>query len=477
MSTGADQDVIVIGGGIGGMIAANRAAQLGLKATVLEQGDDRYPCNSRYTGGTLHICTRDIMLEEETQRQLIIDYSAGFVRDDLAKVISTHGRRAVRWLQEEGLKFIRASGSEHHKWTLAPPGRVRPGLDWEGRSGDVLLRTLEQQLNKRGGAVVRNTRARSLINEGGKCTGVVAECGGVNKDYRARAVVIADGGFQGNPELVKRYISGHPERLKQRGAGTGRGDGLLMAQAFGAATTGLDRFYGHVLCRDALTNEMLWPYPYLDPLVTAGIVVTVTGQRFVDEGRGGTYTANFIAQLDDPLSAFTIFDHDIWEQPGRFGLIPPNPHLANEGGTMHKAADLAALAKAAGINGVALQATVAAYNKALAEQTEKPLSLTPLRSTKKYKAMPIVKPPFYAVPAVSGITYTMGGIVISAHAQALREDGKAIEGLYVAGAAAGGMEGGPEIAYVGGLSKGGVTGLAAAEHIAEWLGKSPAITH
>ena len=104
MSTGADQDVIVIGGGIGGMIAANRAAQLGLKATVLEQGDDRYPCNSRYTGGTLHICTRDIMLEEETQRQLIIDYSAGFVRDDLAKVISTHGRRAVRWLQEEGVE-------------------------------------------------------------------------------------------------------------------------------------------------------------------------------------------------------------------------------------------------------------------------------------------------------------------------------------------------------------------------------------
>ena len=49
--------------------AAIRAAQLGLKAVVLEQGDGKYPCNSRYTGGTLHICSRDIMLDEETQRR------------------------------------------------------------------------------------------------------------------------------------------------------------------------------------------------------------------------------------------------------------------------------------------------------------------------------------------------------------------------------------------------------------------------
>jgi len=59
-----------------------------------------------------------------------------------------------------------------------------------------------------------------------------------------------------------------------------------MAQALGAAVTGTDRFYGHVLSRDALHNDQLWPYPYLDSLVTAGIVVNAAGERFADEGAG-----------------------------------------------------------------------------------------------------------------------------------------------------------------------------------------------
>ena len=60
----------------------------------------------------------------------------------------------------------------------------------------------------------------------------------------------------------------------------------------------------------------------------------------------------------------------------------------------------------------------------------------------------------------------MGGIAIDEHARALRDSGEAISGLYVAGGAAGGLEGGPEVGYVGGLVKCGVTALIAAEHIA-----------
>ncbi|MCC7081048.1 MAG: FAD-binding protein, partial [Burkholderiales bacterium] len=55
----------VVGGGMAGLVAANRAAQLGLKVLVLEQSEaDRYLCNSRYTGGTLHVAMSDIMLDE-----------------------------------------------------------------------------------------------------------------------------------------------------------------------------------------------------------------------------------------------------------------------------------------------------------------------------------------------------------------------------------------------------------------------------
>ena len=458
-------DVVVVGGGIAGLVTANRLGQLGRRAVVLEQGsEERYLCNSRYTGGTLHVAMRDIMSDESALQREIIESTGGFVSDVLAGVIAREGQRVVRWLQEEGLRFMKVSGAEHHKWVLAPPGRTRPGLDWEGRAGDVLLRTLEANLVKRGGSVVRNTRGRSLIIEEGECRGVVAQQAEHEIRYRTRAVVLADGGFQGNAALVKQYICEHPERLKQRGAGTGRGDGLQMAIAAGARAVGTDRFYGHVLSRDAMTNDKLWPYPYLDSVATAGIVVGAMGERFVDEGRGGVYIANAIAKLADPLSTTVIFDQAIWDGPGRFGLIQPNPHLPAVGGTLLCADDLAALARRLGMEPGGLVDTVRSYNDAVA--TGASSTLEPARRTSRYQARPIAVAPFYAAPACSGITNTMGGIAINEHAQALSEDGSAIVGLYVAGAATGGLEGGPEIGYVGGLVKGGVTGLRAAEHIA-----------
>jgi fumarate reductase flavoprotein subunit len=466
-------DVAIVGGGIAGLIAANRAAQLGLRPIVLEQGSaEKYLCNTRYTGGTLHICLREITLDEETLRHQILASSEGFVRPELADVIAREGRRVVKWLQDEGMRFMRASASEYHKWVLAPPGRSRPGLDWEGRAGDVLLRTLESRLASRKGALVRGVRAISLLMEDRRCMGVVAEANGVAQTYPVRAVMIADGGFQGNPELLARYISKHPERLKQRGAGTGRGDGLKMAAAAGAELVGLDRFYGHTLSKDALTNDNLWPYPYLDSLVTAGIVVGADGLRFTDEGRGGVYVANAVAQLDNPLGASVIFDSAIWESAGRNGLIPANPHLEREGATLRRGNTLDALATAASIDGEALERTVAEYNESLAAgRTDS--ALQPPRRTARYKALPIAQPPFHAVPMCAGITYTMGGIRVNEHASALRADGSVIEGLYALGSSTGGLEGGPAVGYTGGLAKSGVTALVAAEHAAERL-KQPA---
>ncbi|MBI3937867.1 MAG: FAD-binding protein [Betaproteobacteria bacterium] len=459
------EDVAVVGGGIAGLVTANRLAQLGLRAAVLEQGSaERYLCNTRYTGGTFHVCFRDVMSDEGALRQAILEATGGFADETLAGAIALEGRRVVRWLQDEGARFIKASAAEYHRWVLAPPGRTRPGLDWEGRAGDVLLRTLEANLSRRGGSVARNTRARSLIIEQGRCRGVVARQGDGEICFLTRAVVLADGGFQGNAALVRQYICARPERLKQRGAGTGRGDGLQMAIAAGAKLAGVDRFYGHVLSRDAMTNDRLWPYPYLDSLATAGVVVGPAGERFVDEGRGGVYIANAIARLADPLSAAIIFDHAIWEGPGRNGLIPANPHLPAVGGTLIRAGDLEALARELGVPPRPLLDTVRGYDDAIHRGAL--ASLAPARRSSRHRACPVAVAPFYAAPVCAGITNTMGGVAINEHAQALREDGSVIPGLYAAGAATGGLEGGPEVGYVGGLVKCGVTGLRAAEHIA-----------
>jgi fumarate reductase flavoprotein subunit len=466
----SETDIVVVGGGIAGLTAANRAAQLGLKALVLEKGtEDKYLCNTRYTGGTLHVCMSDIMSGEDALLEKIETVCADIARPDLARAIAQDAERAVRWLQGEGCKFLKASASPHHRWVLAPPGRTRPGLDWEGRAGDVLLRRLGGNLEERGGKLQRGARATKLLLEDGRCVGVVAEVDGKEIEYRASAVVIADGGFQSSPEHLAKYITPNPSKLFQRNAESGTGDGLRLASAAGADLRGMDRFYGHLLSIDAPHRERLWPYPYLDALVVAGILIGPDGKRFCDEGMGGVYATNCVAQLSDPLSSIVIFDHEIWEKAGKQGLISANPHLPNEGGTLHITDTLEELSEKIGLSNTVisnrvLSQTVDDYNAAL--KNESFGALLPSRSTAKGSPQPIRTPPFYAAPARAGITYTMGGIAIDGDARALRPDDTVIEGLYAAGASTGGLEGGAKVGYVGGLSKSAITGLRAAEHAA-----------
>ncbi len=458
-------DVVVVGGGIAGMVAANRAAELGRKVLLLERGaEPKYLCNSRYTGGTFHVCMDDIMAGHDKLLALIERMTGGFARPDLMESIARDAERSVRWLQQQGIRFIKASAAAHQGWVVAPPGRTRPGLEWEGRSGDVMLRTLEAAFLARCGQVLRGTRAMALQMQGDRCIGVRAQQATGEISISADAVVLADGGFQGNPKLMAAHITAAPEKIRQRGAGTGLGDGLRMAQEVGAALVGLDRFYGHLLSIDALHNDQLWPYPYPDAVATAAIVVGPDGKRFADEGMGGVYLANAIAKLPDALSAVIILDDAVWQGPGKNGLVPANPHLPNVGGTFHTAGDLATLAAKAGLPADAVTATVASYNAAFA--AGQLAGLTPTRTADRYKPMSLLKAPFHALPVCAGITNTMGGVAIDGDARVLRADGGPIEGLYAAGATSGGLEGGASVGYVGGLVKGAVFGLRAAEHLA-----------
>jgi len=465
-------DLVCVGGGMAGLIGGYRAAELGLRACVLERGsDERYLCNSRFTGGTFHVCLRDIMSDESELNAAILADTEGAAPAALAGTIARDGRRLVRWLQSLGARFMKASPAAYHNWVLAPPRPAQPGLDWEGRGGDVLLRSLARKLEERGGRIVRGARATALLMENGRSTGVEVEVGGAKRTLSTRAVLLADGGFQGNPELVRQYVSPAPERVRQRGAGTGIGDGLVMARIAGARIIESPNFYGHVLARDAMANEKLWPYPTFDSLCAAGILVDTSGRRIGDEGRSGVYTANVIARHADPLSTFAIFDAAIWNETGKRDLIPPNPHLERCGGTLLGAPTLAALAEMAGIAPEGLQITVQEYNAAVAAGTCG--SLAPARTPDRYRPFPIAKPPFHAVPLCAGITYTMGGIAVDEHGCVEREGGGTVSGLYAAGSTVGGVDGGPHAGYVGGLVKAGVLGLRAAEHLAAALKDTP----
>jgi fumarate reductase flavoprotein subunit len=469
MASRTDWDVVVVGGGLGGLSTASRAAQLGLKAAVLERGTEtQYLCNSRFSGGILHISQHNVQEPAEHLVQVIQEATLDECDPALARALAQDGRRAVAWLRDEGAKFIRVGQIVWQQHVLAPPRPITPGLDWKGRGPDVTLRTLEANLVQRGGAVLRGTAARALMEVAGRCVGVEAERERQVIQFGAKAVVIADGGYQANFDLIGKHITPAPEKLKQRGAATGVGDGLRMAQSLGAAVTRLDAFYGHMLSRDSFHNDKVWPYPQLDELGTAGIVIDARGERFTDEGMGGVYVANMIARLPDPLSTWAVFDDAVWNGPGKGARIPANPNLVKAGGTVHEARTLAALAEIMGVPAERFELTVSGYNQALAAGELQ--SLVPRRTSTRIAAMPVAKPPFYAVPLCAGITYTMGGIAIDPDARVLRAGGGSIDGLYAVGTATGGLEGGSGVGYVGGLIKATTFGIRAAERIGASLG-------
>ena len=118
----------------------------------------------------------------------------------------------------------------------SPPRTLSAGLDWQGRGPDVILQTLGANLKRRGGTLMRGTRARRLRMEQGRCIGLIAEQNGQSVEVEA-TVLLADGGFQGNPDLVRRFISPRPDALTQRNAGSGAGDALIMAEEAGARLT------------------------------------------------------------------------------------------------------------------------------------------------------------------------------------------------------------------------------------------------
>ena len=338
------------------------------------------------------------------------------------------------------------------------------GQDWQGRGPDLMIARLKDRLEQRQGRMLLDTRAAGLRMQDGRCVGLTARHDGAELALSARAVVIADGGFPGDPELFRRHIGPRPELVLQRHAGTAVGDGIRIAAEAGAALTPLDQFYGHLMSRDAMENDGLWPYPQIDAVATAAIVVDRDGKRLLDEGLGGISITNDLARLDDPLCATVICDAAIWDTAGRSAQIPPNPQLEAGGGTLHRADTIDDLARLAGLDPACLGETVAAYNDAVRDGSL--ASLSPPRSTKSGVPRPIEALPFFAIPICAGITNTMGGIAIDGNGRVRRRDDSTIEGLYAAGGCTGGLEGGGALGYVGGLIKACVFGLRAAEDAA-----------
>ena len=124
--TTENTDLVIVGGGIAGLVAANRALDLGLRAHVLEaQLEAKYPCATRMSGGVFHVIFRSVATPPDELYKAIVEGTEGYADLTLARAIADNAARAVDWLRAHGIIFGRLDSDSG--WDDKP--RVgRPGL-------------------------------------------------------------------------------------------------------------------------------------------------------------------------------------------------------------------------------------------------------------------------------------------------------------------------------------------------------------
>lgn len=465
-------DLVVVGAGLAGSVGAARAASLGRRVLLLDAAaDPSGGGNSAMSWGSLHVATVPMTAPVGQLRRRIETVTGGQARPDLAEAMAASCGRALAWLLWYGVR-VEEPTATRWKAILAPiRAQDDPVHAWPGRGPQLALRRLQLVLVSLGGEVLAATRARELVRDGdGRVSGVVTAGGRL---IRARAVLLADGGFQSNPELRKRHLGPAADRIFIRGGDSNQGDGLVMGEAAGAKLVHMQSFYGRCLHRDALTNDRLWPMPFLDDLLTFGIVVDVAGRRLVDEALGGIVAANVVARTADPRGASVVLDERTWRAAhGRAGYSgsggadqpPANPEIERRGGVIHRDADVRGLARRAGIDPDGLARTVREYSAAASAGTAAALAVPRTGAPRPLEGL------LLAIPLIPSVTFTMGGLLTDADGRVLDVEERRIAGLYAAGGTASGLQGslagGTAASYVGGLAIALVFGLLAAEAVA-----------
>lgn len=434
------------------MVAARRLQQLGVDVTVLEKSEIEGGFgNAVISGGLIHVAWEPPDSPPDIKHKRLVTETEGEIDPALARALAEQSARVIPWLQAEGIEMRPKTDEPATKYTLYPfrsghARRLMPGLgpartmtrlyeSFRAYDGDLRLGAAAHSLRS-GGAGWRVAFGRSAIE--------------------ARNVIFADGGFQANPELLSRYVGPNAGLCLLRGTTTGTGDGLRMLLENGAGAVGLGRVYGHLVSRDSLHSDELWPFPHLDELALEGLVIARAGDRFPVTTTSPVGLVTQLARTEDPRGYTVVFDHDLWTGPagrGKLGLPAPNPELAARGGHLASSETIEGLATELGLSRDRFTAAVAQHNAGPGART-------------------LAHPPFYGARMVPGITFTMGGTMIGPDAAVLTPDRSPLPGLFAAGSTTGGIQGGPNGGYVGGLAIAATFGLIAADSVAKRLGRA-----
>jgi 3-oxosteroid 1-dehydrogenase len=543
-----ETDLLVVGSGVTGAVAALAARAEGLRVIVVEK-TDRLGGNSAMSGGMMWVPNNPLQHENGVPDSA--EQAAAYLTAVLgpADLVSSERRRAaflsggpkmIGFLRAQGLALRRCEGYSDY-YPEAPGGQPRgrsvrmatfdlnrlgpwrsvlrtrnlfPGVPIQmeevpdatvvtrtgrgvatvagvagrmiagrlrGRRPDTLgaslMGSLLLAMLERGVAVHPGVGLIDLTTRHAGVDGAVLGVGdGRTRRVRARAVLLASGGFSHNTGMRARHGTG-AEGVGWTLAGPGdTGEGILAGQGVGGAVALMDEaIWMGTSVRPDGTREM----HLYDRCLPHSIVVDGSGTRFVNESVDYVRFGQAIRARTAGVSTvpcWLVLDsrhrrrYSLGDMPA---MLTPRSLLRQ--GYLHKSATLDGLALACGIDPAGLVATVARFNGMAARGVDDDFRrgashydryLGDPRTRPNPALGPISRPPFFAVPCYPGDVGTTGGLLTDAHARVLDHSGGAIPGLYAAGTCSATVMG---RAYPGpgaSIGAGATFGYLAAAHLA-----------
>jgi 3-oxo-5alpha-steroid 4-dehydrogenase len=437
-------DVLVIGFGIAGGCAAVSAAAAGAKVLVLERaaaagGTSAMAGGHFYLGGgtavqeaTGHADTADEMYKylvsqsREPEHDKIRAYCDGSVEH-------------FNWLEDLGFQFERTyypgkvvvpPGTEGLSYTgnekvwpfneqakPAPRGHSVP-VPGELGGASMVIDLLLKRAADLGVEFRYETGATNLIVDDGAIVGVMWKHFTDTGAIKAKAVIIAAGGFAMNEEMVAEYTPAlGVQRKSSHGMvapyilGNPHDDGLAihLGVSAGGVAKNLDQLF-------------ITAAAYPPEILLTGVIVNNDGKRFVAEDSYHSRTSAFVLEQPDQ-SAYLVVDEAHLQ-------MPEMPLIKFIDGYETVAEMEAAL----GIPAGNLAETLDRYNANAVNGEDPDFHKQPdyvaAQDTGPWAAFDLT----LGRAMYSG--FTMGGLAVSIDGEVQREDGSAIPGLYAAGACA-----------------------------------------
>ncbi|PYI00839.1 succinate dehydrogenase/fumarate reductase flavo protein subunit [Aspergillus sclerotiicarbonarius CBS 121057] len=434
-------DLIIIGTGFAGCTTALSYLQTSQplsnppRVALLEAGKcGERSGASRWTGALLRL-DKDLNFDpgwtHEMQR-----VSDGQADVAYCRKLEREARATAEFVEGLGVRLVR-----HEEKNVLLEFETDQHFVMPEGGGWAIIRALMRRIERFENCdIYWETEARELVTDGqGRVNGVKVRRANHknNKDELetlcATEVMLACGGFEGNRELLAKYVGSDTVddlQLIAPGLRYNRGDGLRMAMSVGAGTAG--SFDGmHMELTDARStkpNAAIYGHSY-------GIVVNGDGERFCDEGKGHLFATfeGIAVELwrGQKNRGFFVTDERIMQRfsPGWvYGETDLEPIVAGSVGE---------LARKIGVEVGGLEKTVREFNAACNDEGFDPMRLDGkatmgLKVNKSNWAVPL-RGPYCAFPVTSRVVFTFGGVKVNTDSQVLDTNGVPIPGLWATG--------------------------------------------